>query len=51
MLLSNFILSINLMKSIAIKFSNAPTFEASHQQQLETLKGVEATLNGSGKDH
>ena len=45
MLLSNYILSINLMKSIANKFSNPEHFQRSLEQQLECLQRVEQGLN------
>ena len=43
MLLSNYILSVNLMLSIALKFSeSASNFEDSHLTQLTTLQNVES---------
>jgi hypothetical protein len=45
MLLSNYILSINLMKSIAHKFTQPDEFEAQLEGQLQCLERVETSLN------
>lgn len=44
MLLSNYILAINLMKGIANKFINPDNFEELHSTQLSQLKQVEQTI-------
>jgi hypothetical protein len=50
MLLSNYILSINLMKSIANKFTSPDTFEESHTSQLNSLKLVEQTIDSQNQN-
>jgi len=45
MLLSNYILSINLMKSIAYKFTQPDEFGAQLEGQLSCLERVETSLN------
>ena len=50
MLLSNYVLSINLMLSIALKFSDQATFKDQHDLQLKELRKIEVKIGQEATD-